>query len=183
MISELLYKPEALIDSISLLIHFTWTSIVIMASNQVDISDGVDFSVFSLELPKLNAYAQDVYGCLLNNGMYMFQPNYKMDLPLVKAALGCYYSTVRSVYIQSPQVAFIDICIGKELITPGFHQYFFTGIHRATFPENPVLECNVIFSPLSESVWSDQLYSISVAIADQKELTGMNLQYFHRNLE
>ena len=157
-----------------------------MASDQADNSDNsdvVDFSVFGVELPRLNPYAEDVYSCLLNNGMYMFQPNCKMDLPLVKAALGCYYPTVRSVYIQSPQVAFIDISIGKELTSPGFHQYFYTGIHRATFPENPVLDCNVVFSPLSESVCSDQIYSMAVAIADQKELPGMNLQYVHRNLE
>ena len=153
-----------------------------MASNQVDTSDEVDFSVFGVELPRLNPYAQDMYGCLLNNGMYVFQPNCKMDLRVVKAALGCYYQTVCSVYIQSPQVAYVDICIGKELTSPGFRQYFYTGIHRATFPENPVLDCNVVFSPLSESVRSDQIYSMAVAIADQKELPGMNLQYFHRNL-
>ena len=91
-----------------------------MASNQVYISDEVDFSVFGLELPRLNPYAQDMYGCLLNNGMYVFQPNCKMDLQVVKAALGCYYQTVRSVYIQSPWVAYVDICIGKELTSPGF---------------------------------------------------------------
>ena len=74
-ISEMVYIPVLLIDSISLLIHFTWTSIVIMASSnqddisdQVDTSDQVDFSVFGLELPRLDPYAQDVYGCLLNNG-------------------------------------------------------------------------------------------------------------------
>ena len=39
-----------------------------MASNQVDTSDEIDFSVFGMELPRLNPYAQDVYGCLLNNG-------------------------------------------------------------------------------------------------------------------
>ena len=171
----MLYKPEALIDSISLLIHFTWTSIVIMASNQVDTLDEVDFSVFRVELPRLNPYAQDMYGCLLNNGMYVFQPNCKMDLRVVKAALGCYYQTVHSVYIQSPQVAYVDICIGKELTSPGFRQYFFTGIHRATFPDNPVLDCNVVFSPLSESVRADQVYTMAVAIADHKELPGMNL--------
>ena len=128
-----------------------------MASDQADTSDDVDFSVFRVELPRLNPYAQDVYGCLLNNGMYVFQPNCKMDLQVVKAALGCYYQTVRSVYIQSPQVAYVDICIGKELMSPGFRQYFYTGIHRATFPENRVLDCNVVFSPLSESVHSDQI--------------------------
>ena len=116
----MLYKPEALIDSISLLIHFTWTSIVIMASNRVDTSDEIDFSVFGVELPRLNPNAQDMYGCLLNNGMYVFQPNYKMDLRVVKAALGCYYQTVHLVYIQSPQVAYVDICIGKELTSPSF---------------------------------------------------------------
>ena len=159
-----------------------------MASNQVDISDEVDFSVFGMELPRLDPYAQDVYGWLLNNGMYVFQPNCQMDLQVVEAALGCYYQTVHSEsyiqsYIQSPQVAYIDICIGKELTSPGSWQFFFNGIHRATFPENPVLDCNVVFSPLSESVHSDQIYSMAVAIADQKELPGMNLQYFHRNLE
>ena len=94
-----------------------------------DNSDVVDFSVFGVELPRLSAYAQYVYGCLLNNGIYMFQPNCKIDLPLVKAALSCYYPTVQSVYIQSPQVAFIDISIGKELTIPRFHQYFYTRLH------------------------------------------------------
>ena len=78
-----------------------------------DNSDVVGFSIFGVELPRLTAYAQDVYGYLLNNGMYMFQPHCKMDLPLVKAALGCYYPIVLSVYIQSPQVAFIDVSIGQ----------------------------------------------------------------------
>ena len=41
----------------------------------------------------------------------------------------------------------------------------------------------MIFSPLSESVHSDQIYCMAVAIADQKALPGMNLEYFHRNLE
>ena len=153
-----------------------------MASNQVDTSDEINFSVFGMELPRLNPYAQDVYGCLLNNGIYVFQPNCKMDLRVVEAALCCYYPTVHSVYIQSPQVAYVDNCIGKELTSPGFRQFFYTRIHRASFPDNPVLDCNVVFSPLSESICSDQLYSTAVAIADHKELPGMNLHYFHRNL-
>ena len=39
----------------------------------LDNSDVVDFSVFGVELPRLTAYAKDVYGCLLNNGMYMLK--------------------------------------------------------------------------------------------------------------
>ena len=105
-----------------------------MASDQVDTSDVVDFSVFRVELPRLNPYAQDVYGCLLNNRMYMFQPNCKMDLPLVKAALGCYYPTVHSVYIQSPQVAFLDICIGKSSPVQAFDS-----ISTLEFTEQPFL--------------------------------------------
>ena len=46
-----------------------------------------------------------------------------------------------------------------------------------------MLDCNIVFSPLSKSVHSDQIYSMAVAIADQKELPGMNLEYFHRNFE
>ena len=173
-----------MIDFISLLIflYSQQSTVVNMASNQIDTSDEIDFSVFGMELPRLNPYAQDVYGCLLNNGMYVFQPNCKMDLRVVEAALGCYYQTVHSVYIQSPQVAYVDICIGKELTSPGFQQFFYTGIHRALFPDNPVLDCNVVFSPLSESIQSDQLYTMAVAIADHKELPGMNLHYFHSNL-
>ena len=105
-----------------------------------------------------------------------------MDLRVVEAALGCYYQTVRSVYIQSPQVAYVDICIGKELTSPGFRQFFYTGIHRASFLDNPVLDCNVVFIPLSESIQSDQLYTMALAISDHKELPGMNLHYFHSNL-
>ena len=81
----------------------------------------VDYSVFGEELPMLNSVAQDVYSCLLNNGVYAFQPNCRMDVNIVKAALGCYYGIVQSVYIQSPQVAYVDICPGNELTSPGFH--------------------------------------------------------------
>ena len=49
-----------------------------------DNSDVVNFTVFGVELPRLSAYAQDVYGCLLNNGMYMSHFAYacKMRCPL-----------------------------------------------------------------------------------------------------
>ena len=152
-----------------------------MASNTpVDTSVVVDYSVFGEELPTLSPVAQDLYGCLLNNRIYAFQPNCKMDVDIVKAALGCYFGIVHSVYIQSPQVTYVDICPGNELTSPGFHQFFFTGIHRASFPDNPTHDCNVVFSPLLRS---DQLYTMGRAIADNQELSGMNLQYFHRNPE
>ena len=41
----------------------------------------------------------------------------------------------------------------------------------------------MVFSPQVEMIRSDQLYTMAVAIADDKELSGMNLQYFHRNPE
>ena len=66
-----------------------------MASNTpVDTSVVVDYFVFGEELPMLNPVAPDVYGCLLNNGLYAFQLNCKMDVDIVKAALRCYYGTV-----------------------------------------------------------------------------------------
>ena len=124
-----------------------------MASNTpVDTSVVVDYSVFREELPMLSPVAQDVYECLLNNRIYAFQPNCKMGVDIVKAALGCYFGIVRSVYIQSPHVAYVDISPGNELTSPGFHQFFFTGIHRASFPDNPTHDCNVVFNPLVEMI-------------------------------
>ena len=131
----------------------------------------------------LTPHAQDVYGSLLNNGIHIFQPNCQMDLKVVKVVLGCYFKTVCSVYIQSPQVVYVDICIGKELTSPGFHQFFFTGIHRASFPENPVLDCNVVLNPPSEFIRVGQMYALAAAIAVNKQLPGMNLHYFYRNAE
>ena len=132
-----------------------------MASNTpVVTSVVVDYSVFGEELPTLSPATQDVYWCLLNNGIYAFQPNCKMDVDVVKAALGCYFGIVRSVYIQSPQVAYVDICPGNELTSQGFHQFFFTGIHRASLPDNLTLYCNVVFNPLVEMVRSHQLYML-----------------------
>ena len=95
-----------------------------MASNTPDSSVVVDYSVFGEELPMLNPVAQDVYGCLLNNGVYAFQPNYRMDVNIVKAALGCYFGIVQSVYIQSPQVAYVDICPGNYLQAQAFVSSF-----------------------------------------------------------
>ena len=52
--------------------------------DNLDNSDVVDFTVFGVELPRLSAYAQDVYSCLLNNLMYMSHFAYvcKMRCPL-----------------------------------------------------------------------------------------------------
>ena len=55
-----------------------------MASN----TPVVEYSVFG-ELPTLNPAAQDVYGCLLNNGLYVFQPECHMHIDIIKAAMGC----------------------------------------------------------------------------------------------
>ena len=153
-----------------------------MASNTpVDTSIVVDYSVFGEELPTLSPHAQDVYGCLLNNGIYAFQPNCKMDVKIIETVLGCYYGTVRFVYLQSPQVAYVDICLGNELISPGFHRFFLSGIHRASFPDTPQLDCNVVFNPLEKMIRPDQLYNFAMAIAENKELSRMNIQYFHSN--
>ena len=41
------------------------------------------------ELPSLSSSTLDVYGSLLNNGLYVFQPNMNMDLDLIKNVMGC----------------------------------------------------------------------------------------------
>ena len=50
-------------------------------------------SIFN-ELPSLSPTAQDVYGCLLNNGLYVFQPECNMHIDVVKAAMGWYFRLV-----------------------------------------------------------------------------------------
>ena len=46
------------------------------------------------ELPDLTPSTLDVYGSLLNNGLYAFQPNMNMDLDVIKSVLGWYYCLV-----------------------------------------------------------------------------------------
>ena len=100
---------------------------------------------------------------------------------VLKYSLNCHYGWVHSVYFQSPQVAYIDLCIRKELISNEFKGFFFTGIHRANFPDSLVRDCDVVFHPLAEKIRPDQLYSFAMAIAEDKPLPGMNLDYLHRN--
>ena len=149
-----------------------------MASNQEKL---VDLSVYGEELPQMSPHVQDIYGSLLNNGMYAFQPQCKMDMDVIKYSLNCHYGLVHSVYFQSPQVAYIDLCLRKELISAEFKGFFFTGIHRAQFPNSLVCDCDVVFHPLAEKIRPDQLYSLAMAKAEDKQLPGMNLNYFHRN--
>ena len=106
-------------------------------------------SIFE-ELPSLNPAAQDVYGCLLNNGFYVFQPKKNMHLDVIKATMGWYFSVVCAVYIQSPQATYIDIYIGDEPVSPEFKKYFLSGIHRAFFPDTLDRDCYVVFHPLQE---------------------------------
>ena len=107
----------------------------------------VEGSIFT-ELPSLSPAAQDVYSCLLNNGFYVFQPEMNMSLDVIKAAMGWYFCLVHAVYIQSPQAAYVDICIGDEPVSPEFKKYFLSGIHRAFFPDTPDRDCYIVFHPL-----------------------------------
>ena len=94
-------------------------------------------SIFT-ELPSLSPAAQDMYSCLLNNGFYVFQPEMNMSLDVIKAVMGWYFCFVHAVYIQSPQAAFVDICIGDEPFSPEFEKYFLSDIHRAFFSDTQI---------------------------------------------
>ena len=59
-----------------------------------------------------------------------------MDLDVIKSVTGWYYRLVQAVYFQSPQAAYIDLCIGNELMSPDLKKYFLTGIHHAFFPDD-----------------------------------------------
>ena len=148
-----------------------------MASNE----GKIDFTVYGKELSQMSSHVHDIYGSLLNNGIYAFQPICKMDMDVLKYSLNCHFGLVRSVYFQSPQVAYVDLCLGKELISEEFKNFFFTGVHRAHFPDSLVKDCDVVFHPLAQKIRPDQLYSFAMAIAEDKQLPGMNLDYFHRN--
>ena len=63
----------------------------------------------SNDLPVLGSSTSDVYGSLLNNGLYVTQPNLNMDLDVIRSVMGWYYRLVWAVYIQSPQVAYVDL--------------------------------------------------------------------------
>ena len=56
-------------------------------------------------------------------------------------------------------------------------------MHTAHYPHSLVKYCDVIFHPLSSQITPDQVYSFAMAIAEGKELSGMNLHYFHQNPE
>ena len=95
--------------------------------------------------------------------------------------MGCHFGLVRSVYIQSPQVAYVDLCLGNKLVSDEFKAHFFTGIHRPDFPDFLVKDCDVVFHPLVKELTSDRLYSFAIAFAEGKQLPGINLHYFYRN--
>ena len=124
-----------------------------MASNQDKL---IDFSVYGEELLQMSPCVHDIYGSLLNNGMYAFQPQCKMDMDVIKYSLNCHYGLVHSVYFQSPQVAYIDVCLRKELISDEFKGFFFTGVHRANFSNSLVRDCDVVFHPLAQKIQPDQ---------------------------
>ena len=151
-----------------------------MASNEGN-EDKIDFSVFGKELLQMPPHIHEVYRSLLNNGLYVVQPNCQMEVDVVRYSMRCHFGLVRSVYIQSPQVAYVDLCLGNDLISDKFKAHFFTGIHTADFPDSLVKNCDVVFHPLVKKLLPDQFYSFAIAIAEGKQLPGMNLHYFYRN--
>ena len=66
----MLYKPELLFGQISLLVLLVSNNNQIMASNQ----GKVDFTVYGKELLQMSPRVHDIYGSLLNNGIYAVQP-------------------------------------------------------------------------------------------------------------
>ena len=101
-----------------------------MASNQ-EKEQKIDFSVFGKELLQMPQHVHEVYGSLLNNGLYVSQPKYLKEVDVVRYAMQCHFDQVRSVYVQSPQVAYVDLCIGNDLLTDEFKNHFFTGVHSS----------------------------------------------------
>lgn len=105
-----------------------------------------------------------------------------LDLDLIKKAIGWYSWLVRAVYIQSPQAAYIDVCVRNDLTNPSFRSYF-SGIHPISFPDDPQQDCNIIFQPLEKQATPEQLVTLAIVITENRELPGMNLFYLHPNLE
>ena len=112
----MLYKPELSFGQISVLVPLVSTNSLIMASNE----GKIDFTVYGKELLQMSPHVHDIYGSLLNNGIYAFQSQCKMDVDVIKYSMRCHYGLVCSVYIQSPQVAYVDLCLGNELISDEF---------------------------------------------------------------
>ena len=106
-------------------------------------------SIFD-ELPSLSSSTLDVYGSLLNNGLYVFQPNMNMDLDVIKNVMGWYYHLVPAVYLHSPQAAYINLCTGDEPVSPEVKKYLLTGIHRTFFTNTLERDCNMVIHPLQE---------------------------------
>ena len=98
-----------------------------MASNE----EKIDFSVFGKKLLHMPPHIHEVYGSLLNNGLYVVQPKCLMEVDVIRYSLHCHFGQVRSVYIQSPQVAYVDLCLGNDLLSEEFKNHLFTGVHRA----------------------------------------------------
>ena len=139
-----------------------------MASNEEN-EGKIDFSVYGKELLQMPPHVHDIYRSLLNNGLYVFQPNCKMEVDVVGYSMRCHFGLVRSVYVQSPQVAYVDLCLGNELISDEFKAHFFTGIHRADFSDSLVRDCDVVFHPLAEKITPDRLNSFAIAIAEGQQ--------------
>ena len=172
----MLYKEAFSFGLISLSIH-----LVTVTSKMQSYAPMVVGSMFN-ELPTLSSESQDVYGCLLNNGLCVIQPEMGMDLDVIKVAMGLYYQFVRAVFIQSPQAAYVDICLGDGLTSPSFHSHF-TGIHPVSLSDGLQKDCNVVFHPLAEKATPDQMVTLAIAIAEGRELPGMSLFYLHSNPE
>ena len=108
-----------------------------MASNEEN-EEKIDFSVYGKELLQMPPHIHEVYGSLLNNGLYVVQPDCLMEVDVVRYSMQCHFGLVRSVYVQSPQVAYVDLCLGNDLLSDEFKNHFFTGIHRANYPNSLV---------------------------------------------
>ena len=70
-----------------------------MASNEGNEGNEgkTDFSVYGKELLQMPPYIHEVYGSLLNNGLYVVQPNCKMEVDVVRYSMRCHFGLVRSV--------------------------------------------------------------------------------------
>ena len=104
-----------------------------MASNEGN-EEKIDFSVFGKELLQMPPHIHKVYGSLLNNRLYVVQPHCLMEVDAIRYSMQCHFGQVRSVYIQSPQAAYIDLCIGNDLLLDEFKNHFLLGSSEPIIP-------------------------------------------------
>ena len=131
------------------------------------------------------AKVMKVYHSLRDYGLVLIQPKLRMDLDVAQRIVRDYMHLVRSIYIQSDQIAIVCFQTKDPLLQQTVQERFKVGLKSSlSHPEYPQFHLKVGYNTAVSQVQDEVLQDIAYSTITNKSLEGLiHLDYLFVNPE